>query len=222
MGQVPLGRRVLNPGEHVMKGSLGSVVGVVLIGAVVACADVPVVPYSQDVESASLLFHRQRDIVQPVPAAEPARPVRQAIPNPNLRDPLNMMLGVGAVRPAMDFSTPSPPGRKTIVLPADLSSITMFLTGFASLGAWQFVRSARNGRFHFGHMPEWYHSGGPTQVGHVVALDLQNQTPIFCRFDRSGGNPTLAYSLRRVIHMRRKSQFMLTPAAPRGPPLRTW
>ena len=181
----------------------------------------PVVFCPQDVDSPSLLLDRERDIAQPNPVESP-QPVQQTTADPNPRNILDMAFGITTVRPAVDFSTPTESEVKPIVLPSGPSSITLFFTAIGGLGVWQLGRSARNGRFHFGHMPEWYHTGGPTQVGHVVALDLQDQTPIFCCFDRAGGRATLAYSLRRDIHMRRKSQFMLTPAAPRGPPLRTW
>ena len=215
---VSLGRWVLNAGRHAMKVSLGSVVGVVLIGAAVVCADVPVVSSCHDVESASLLLHRARDIAQPGPVESP-RPVQQAAPLPGPRSPLGMALGTLLPRLAADISIPHESGPKTIVLPADLSSITMFLTAIGSMGAWQFVRSARGGKFHFGHMPEWYHTGGPTQIGHTAAIDPQFQPHVLSPLDTPVSGPALVYRLRRDVPLQCRSQFSPTLTAPRGPPL---
>jgi len=205
-----------------MKGFAGSVIGVVLLGAAVAGADVSVASCPQSVEPAWLLPYRQTDITRQRPS-EPLRPVRHATGDPSPGAAMDMAFGIAAVDPPMVFPASPEAGAKTIVLPADLSSLTMFLTAIGSLGAWQFVRAARGGRFHFGHchIPEWYHTGGPTQVGHVIALDLRNQTPIFYCLDRPGGSPSLAHSLRRVVYVRRKSQFAPFSATSRGPPLRT-
>ncbi|MFQ5494905.1 MAG: hypothetical protein ACE5EX_05950 [Phycisphaerae bacterium] len=56
-------------------------------------------------------------------------------------------------------------------LPAAPSSAALFLSGLLSMGAWRLTRSA--GNLHFGALPEWYHTGGPTQIGHVVPFDFE-------------------------------------------------
>lgn len=214
-----LGHRVLNAGKHVMKGSPGLVVGVVLIGAAVVCADVPVVSYSQDVESASLLPHRERNIAQPDPVESP-QPVQQATPDPNPRNRLDMALDVTAVRPAVDFSAPlTPARRKAIALPPGPSSITLFFMAFGSLGVWHVGRSARNGNLHFGHMPDWYHTGGPLQVGHAAAIDPQFQPQVLSPLEAPINGPTLVYQLWRDVPLHCEPQFCPTLTAPRGPPV---
>jgi len=196
----------------------------VLVSTTVICADVPIVSASQD-DQPVLSFQLQSDRCDMVPAGpvESPRPVRQAPPpDSNPRYPMDMAFGVGAVRPGMDFSTsiPPEPGPKTIVLPADMSSLTMFLTGIGSLGAWQFVRSARGGKFHFGHcqMPEWYHTGGPLQVGHAVAINPHLQPQALCVLETPISGPALAHRLAKDVPLRCEPQFSPTLTAPRGPP----
>ena len=54
-------------------------------------------------------------------------------------------------------------------LPPAHGSLTLFLSAVGGLGAWHLGRSAR--KFRLGFIPAWYHSGGPGQVGHVLALN---------------------------------------------------
>lgn len=59
---------------------------------------------------------------------------------------------------------------------------------FGSMGAWQFGRSAR--KVHFGAAPDWYHTGGPHQIGHTTPFDLDCGAVALCRFDEpTDGRP---------------------------------
>jgi len=195
-------------------------IAVVLISAAVVCADVPVVSSSQDSQDiqAVSLVQRHGDIAHPR-WVQSARPVGLVSPDSNPRDLLNAALGITLTPPAIDSSTPTEPEAKPTVLPADMSSITMFLTGLGSLGAWQFVRSARNTKFHLGHMPDWYHTGGPMQVGGVSAIDPNLVAPAMVSIGDLLAEQSTQLFLRGAAPPRLRSQCS-TPAlaAPRAPP----
>jgi len=163
------------------------------------------------------LDHRDGDIT-PQHSAQSAQPARREIPAPDPQHLPNTAFGFAVPCPAPDFSTPPEPGRKTIVLPPGPSSITLFLTAFGSLGAWQFVRSARNARFRLGPLPEWYHTGGPIQVGGAAAFDFHYTPPAMCTLNEPAGEQQLRHHPRRDLPSRREDQFLLTVEAPRGPP----
>lgn len=101
-------------------------------------------------------------------------------------------------------------------LPASPGSASLFLSAALSIGAWQLVRSAR--QIHVGPLPEWYHPGGPGQVGHAVAIDLQFAPLALCSFDEPAGERPYLYRVRRDQDARRDAQYVLIIAAPRGPP----
>ena len=103
-----------------------------------------------------------------------------------------------------------------IQLPPAPSSTALFFSAMASIGAWQLVRSGRN--LHLGAMPEWYHSGGPVQVGHITAFDLDFMNLPLCLFEEPVGERPFCYSAGRDIGLRLESQHFLTIADPRGPP----
>ena len=68
-----------------------------------------------------------------------------------------------------------------ITLPPGPDSVLLAASGLLSLGAIQLGRNVR--KLHFGLMPEWYHDGGPTQVGHATAWDLgfsHSAMPVCC------------------------------------------
>ena len=82
------------------------------------------------------------------------------------------------------------------------------------------VRQARTSAW-FGHLPGWYHSGGPSQVGYAFALEptALNVLPR-CLFDGSAVedvNPVLLISLDVT---RRGDMVAWAPSieCPRGPP----
>ena len=189
---------------------------IVLISTVVICADVPAVSCSRDIQPVSLV-HRHSNITQQC-SARSAQSVRQVTPDSDSRGLLNAALGIAVPPRAIDSSTPTKSEVKPIVLPADMSSITMFLTGLSSLGAWQFVRSARNTKFHLGHMPEWYHTGGPIQVGHVTAIDPGLTVAAMVSICDLPTGQSLQLLLRRATALRLRSQSAPALATPRAPP----
>jgi len=78
-------------------------------------------------------------------------------------------------------------------------------------------------RLSFGFVPEWYHNGGPFQIGHSFAVTPESLCPAqvccfiqpFCTED----NHLPQYFLKTVISIWRKSQFTPCVLASRGPPL---
>ena len=117
---------------------------------------------------------------------------------------------------------PAPPRPSAQSLPSAPSSATLCLSAFAGFGVWQLSRSAR--KIHLGSLPEWYHDGGPAQVGHATPFDLSFNFSAFpvCHFEapepagdrRPVPNWWLRHAPRHPFH----SQFTLLTADPRGPP----
>ncbi len=102
-------------------------------------------------------------------------------------------------------------------LPPSPSSARLFLSAMLSIGAWHVVRTA--GSVHFGALPEWYHAGGPAQVGHAVPFDLDFSVSPLCCFVQPAGERPYLYRVRRELRPRCDAQeLVLIIAAPRGPP----
>lgn len=103
-------------------------------------------------------------------------------------------------------------------LPAVPGSAQLFLSAMLSVGAWHMVRSAKH--FHLADIPEWYHPGGPAQVGHVVPFDLDFSALPVCFFEQPvAERPALARHLREFISRMLSQQYFLTNADPRAPPV---
>lgn len=101
------------------------------------------------------------------------------------------------------------------------SSLSLCLYALMGLGL---VRSAPWGkRLSFGFLPEWYHAGGPFQIGHSHAVTLDNLSlaPVRCFIQPACVVEDLIpqYRLGAVVSLWRESQFTSTVLAPRGPPL---
>jgi hypothetical protein len=109
-------------------------------------------------------------------------------------------------------------------LPPVPDSGMLALSGLLSLGVVQLGRNVR--KIHLSALPEWYHAGGPTQVGHATPLDLElgfslAAMPV-CQFDAPASPQNVQLSpvwyLRAEPDDQRHTQFFLTTADPRGPP----
>jgi hypothetical protein len=79
-------------------------------------------------------------------------------------------------------------------------------------------------KFSFGTIPEWYHTGGPFQVGHSHAIspDCLYQAPVYCFIQpdsRAANDDALPHDRRGIVmSLWRKSQFTPDVIASRGPP----
>jgi len=101
-------------------------------------------------------------------------------------------------------------------LPAGPGGATLFLMGVGCLGAVKLGRSARS--LHLQSLPEWFHTGGPIQVGHAAVFDFDYYAPVFCTQSEPAGVQQFIHHPRRDIPSRCEDQFLLAVQAPRGPP----
>ena len=73
-----------------------------------------------------------------------------------------------------------------------------------------------------GFVPEWYHHGGPFQIGHSQALMPGSLCPVlvccFIQADRTGQDHVSQYRLGRVLALGRKLQCTPDVIASRAPP----
>ena len=101
-------------------------------------------------------------------------------------------------------------------LPAGPGGATLFLMGVGCIGAVKLGKSARG--LHLQSLPDWYHTGGPIQVGRAAAFDFDYHTPVFCTLDEPVGVRQFRHYPRRDLPARPDRQFFLAVEAPRGPP----
>ncbi len=112
-----------------------------------------------------------------------------------------------------------PPRGMVRELPPLPGSATLFLSAVLSMGGWHLVRSARH--FHWAALPDWYHAGGPLQIGHAPPLDLHCHALPPCCFERPCGEREPHVLVRRVPiarRPRRNSQTSPDLVGPRAPP----
>jgi hypothetical protein len=108
-------------------------------------------------------------------------------------------------------------GDGVLRMPDPPSSSALFLSAMMSLGAWHLVRSSRD--FHFSPMPEWYHSGGPTQIGHITPFNLDFTSIPLCLFDQPIQLRKVSLRWQRELSCRWSSQSQLSPKGSRAPPV---
>ena len=92
------------------------------------------------------------------------------------------------------------------------------LMGFGLCSAPHWIK-----RLHFGNIPEWYHEGGPFQIGHSLVVSPESFCPVpvycFVQPDDTVEELIPRYRLRTIVSSLRKSQFASETIASRGPPL---
>ena len=112
-------------------------------------------------------------------------------------------------------------GQNSLVLKDESSSLLFCLSALIGMG---FCSSAHWMKKHsLGFIPEWYHSGGPHQIGHSFAVNpdllLNAPTPYFIEPVYSAEDSFEKYHLRKiVISLWRNSQFTPDIIASRAPP----
>lgn len=132
-------------------------------------------------------------------------------------DPFVTPLGAGSI--VEDEGESSASKRVIQELPGLPSSSELFLSAMLGMGAWQLVRSTKH--LHLSSVPEWYHHGGPAQIGHAVPCDLQFAPAVLCIFDRPSVGVTLRPERTWADYVPIKSDqpFLRSSVALRGPPL---
>lgn len=101
--------------------------------------------------------------------------------------------------------------------PGSLSLCLYALLGLGLCRSAPFVK-----KLSLGCLPDWYHTGGPFQIGHSHALspDCLCPAPVYCFVQPDGRveDPISQYRQEIVISLWRKSQFTPSVLASRGPP----
>lgn len=131
--------------------------------------------------------------------------------------------GLGTIELEADAKIETEPPvqtQRTIELTGGPSSVSLCLYALMSLSLCSAPHWIR--KLHFGHLPEWYHDGGPFQIGHSFAATPES----LCTLQVYYFNPSshLAedflpqYRQRDVISLWRESQFTPDAIASRGPP----
>ncbi len=101
--------------------------------------------------------------------------------------------------------------------PGSLNLCLSALIGLGLCSSAHFVK-----RLSFGFIPEWYHDGGPFQIGHSFVVSPESLCPApACCFIQpvcTVEDSLPQYRLGTVTSLWRKSQFTPTVLVPRGPP----
>jgi len=101
--------------------------------------------------------------------------------------------------------------------PSSFNLCLSALIGFGLCSSAHWVK-----RLSFGFIPEWYHNGGPFQIGHSYAVTPESlcPVPVYCFIQPvfTVGDSLPQYRLGTVTSLWRKSQFTPIVLAPRGPP----
>ncbi len=117
--------------------------------------------------------------------------------------------------PGVDASVPE----HVMQVPNAPNSLQLVLSALVSAGAWQLTRAAKG--VHFA-VPDWYHTGGPCQVGHATPLSLDRDLSIDALpsfYDACIDLALMLHPLERIDDARFSSILaFLPPAGPRAPP----
>ena len=102
--------------------------------------------------------------------------------------------------------------------PGSLNLCLSALIGLGLCSSAHFVK-----KLSFSFIPEWYHNGGPSQIGHSYAVTPESlcSSPVYCFVQPvcTVEDSFIQYRLRTIVSIWRKSQFTPSVIASRGPPL---
>ena len=100
------------------------------------------------------------------------------------------------------------------------SSLNLYLSALISLGLCSSAHCLK--KLHSRFISEWYHNGGPFQIGHSIAVDPDSicPAPVYCFIQpvHAAEDCVPQYRLGTIASLWRKSQFTVSVLAPRGPP----
>ena len=102
-------------------------------------------------------------------------------------------------------------------VPPLASSASLFLSAMLSVGAWNLLRVSRHANW--AHVPDWYHTDCPSQIGHAVPFDFDFSALPLCCFEQPVAQRPFLYRVQREEVPRCDAQCFLTITAPRGPPI---
>jgi len=110
------------------------------------------------------------------------------------------------------------------ILTDQQSSLSLCLSALVGLGLCSSARSLK--KLHFGFIPEWYHNGGPWQIGYSLAVNPDSVRPIsgrcFIQPTYTAEDLESHYCSGTIVSLWRKSQFTLDVIASRAPPTRQY
>ena len=113
--------------------------------------------------------------------------------------------------------------RPVQILSDEQNSFSLCLYALLTLGLCKSAPFVK--KLHFGSVPQWYHDGGPSQIGHSFAIspDCLCDAPALCfvQPDCTRQDPLPQYYMGIVTSLLRKSLFTPNVLDPRGPPLRS-
>ncbi len=104
------------------------------------------------------------------------------------------------------------PGRSSSL---DLCLYALMSLGLCKSGPWMKELS-------FGRIPDWYHAGGPAQIGHSYAVEpdcLCSAVVCFVQPGCRAEEYIPQHRLGTIVSLWRQSQFTPTALATRGPPI---
>lgn len=121
----------------------------------------------------------------------------------------------------VEIDSTSPAGPTVVILSQDRSSLDLCLYALVSLGLCHSGRWVRKASL--GFVPDWYHSGGPFQVGHSTAVspDRLCPVPVCCFIQRDGtaDHPLSPSRTDAIASLRHPSQHTPASLISRGPPI---
>lgn len=137
----------------------------------VACADLVVSRASDDAHASAASAVRSVD------------PIQWELTGGSL-DGVAYPAGTGILPPPLQFA-PASQTRIVEVIPPAPDSASLVLWALGSAAVWQLGRSTCKFGLHVA--PDWYHTGGPAQVGHATPFDLDTHALPICRFEQPVG-----------------------------------
>lgn len=105
------------------------------------------------------------------------------------------------------------------ILTDGTGSFSLCLSALIGLGMFSSAHLVK--KLSLGFIPEWYHNGGPFQIGHSLIMPESFHPVLVCCFIQPiciVEDSLIQYRLRTVVSLWRKSQFIPTILVPRGPP----
>jgi hypothetical protein len=101
------------------------------------------------------------------------------------------------------------------------SSLNLCLSALIGLGLCSSAHYVK--RLHFGSIPQWYHHGGPFQIGHSLAVNPAFVCPVpaccFVQPAHTAENIIPQHRSGTIVSLWRESQFTPDVIAARGPPM---
>lgn len=113
------------------------------------------------------------------------------------------------------------PAQSVSTLSEGQNSFSLCLFALFGLGLYKTIPLGRKLSVGCAWIPQWYHDGGPAQIGHSFAVSpdcLCSALVCFVQPDSTVEDPIPSYHSRSVISCWRTSQFTPALLASRGPP----